>query len=214
MPTRKTAQTSSRTIGRLSLYRRLLNNLLAERVENVYSHQLASMAGATAAQVRRDIMAIGYSGSPTRGYDVRQLIEAIGNFLDEPQLQGVAIVGIGNLGRALMSYFAGRRPKLAITAGFDVSPEKVGRVINGCRCYPLEELEAIVTEQGIKQAIIATPAEAAQEAADRLVRAGVRGILNFAPIPLRVRPDVYVEDLDMTMSLEKVAYFARTGESR
>jgi redox-sensing transcriptional repressor len=172
------------------------------------------MAGCTAAQVRRDIMAIGYSGSPTRGYDVRQLIDAIGCFLDDHELQGVALIGVGNLGRALLAYFAGRRPKLAITAGFDADPSKGNRVINGVRCYPMDRLEAIITEQGIRQIIIATPADAAQEVADKAVRAGVRGILNFAPTPLRVREDVYVDNIDMTTSLEKVAYFARSGDAR
>ncbi|MFP4214949.1 MAG: redox-sensing transcriptional repressor Rex [Planctomycetota bacterium] len=214
MPTRGTATASGRTIGRLSLYRRLLNDLLAERTENVYSHQLATMAGCTAAQVRRDIMVIGYSGSPTRGYDVRQLIDAIGRFLDDDDLEGVALIGVGNLGRALLAYFAGRRPKLAITAGFDADPSKGNRVINGVRCYPMDQLEGILSEQKIRQIIIATPADAAQEVADRAVRAGVRGILNFAPTPLRVREDVYVDNIDMTTSLEKVAYFARSGDAR
>jgi redox-sensing transcriptional repressor len=200
---------SDRTIGRLSLYRRLLNNLLAEGTQNVYSHQLAALAGGTAAQVRRDMMAIGYTGSPKRGYDVRELIESIGSFLDTPRTQGAALVGIGNLGRAIMSYFAGRRPKLTIQAAFDNDPYKINRVILGCRCYAVAELSAVVRDGDLKVGIITVPASEAQNIADMLVRAGVRGILNFAPVRLRVPPGVYVEDIDMTMSLEKVAYFAR-----
>jgi redox-sensing transcriptional repressor len=198
-----------KTIGRLSLYRRLLNTLLMSNVQSIYSHQLASLAGGTAAQVRRDMMSIGYTGSPKRGYDVRELIESIGIFLDSPRSQGVALVGIGNLGRAIMSYFAGRRPRLSIVAAFDVDPYKTDRVILGCRCYHLSQLTETVASLDIRVGIVTVPAAEAQSIAEQMVIAGVRGILNFAPVPLRVPPEVYVEDIDMTMSLEKVAYFAR-----
>ncbi|HUS58961.1 MAG TPA: redox-sensing transcriptional repressor Rex [Planctomycetota bacterium] len=198
-----------KTIGRLSLYRRLLNGLVASGVKNVYSHELAKMAGVTAAQVRRDMMAVGYSGSPTRGYDVRALVESIGESLDAPEGQGVALVGIGNLGRAIMAYFTGRRPRLSIVAAFDSDPAKVNRVIHGCRCHSTAEMPEVVRDLGIKIAIITVPSSEAQAVTDALVHAGVTGLLNFAPSPLRVPPGVYVEDIDMTMSLEKVAFFAR-----
>ncbi len=202
---------SEKNLGRLSLYRRLLNRLQAEGIRNIYSHELARMAGGTAAQVRRDLMAVGSLGSPKRGYSVRELIESIGIFLDAPHGEGAAIVGVGNLGRAIMAYFAGRRPRLSIVAAFDSDPSKVNRVIHGCRCYPVEDIERVVREEGVNVAIITVPAREAQATAETLVRAGVRGLLNFAPVPLRVGPDVYVEDIDMTMALEKVAYFARRG---
>ena len=201
--------TSDKTIGRLSLYRRLLSGLQASGVRYVYSHQLAAMAGGTAAQVRRDMMSIGYSGTPTRGYDVLELMASISRFLDEPTGRGVALVGAGNLGRAIMAYFAGRRPNLTVVAAFDSDPHKVNRVIHGCHCYPMDELPDVIAREGILVGIITVPAGEAQAVADRLVRAGVRGLLNFAPVPLRAPPGVYVEDRDMTTSLEKVAYFAR-----
>lgn len=200
---------SDKTIGRLSLYRRLLNSLVSDGIANVFSHQLANMAGGTAAQVRRDMMAVGYSGSPKRGYDVRELISSIATFLDAPQGQGVALVGIGNLGRAILTYFSGRRPNLSMVAAFDSDPYKVNRVIHGCRCYPMAELATVVERLEIRTAIIAVPATEAQAVAERLIRGGIRGILNFAPVRLRVLGGVYVEDIDMTTSLEKVAYFAR-----
>lgn len=202
---------SEKTIGRLSLYRRLLNQLAAEGIENVYSHQLASLVGGTAAQVRRDIMVIGYTGSPARGYDVPQLIESIGKFLDHPQGQSAALIGVGNLGRSILAYFSGRRPKLAIVAAFDNDPNKVDRLIHGCRCYSILEMNEVIQEKNIRLGIVCVPASEAQGVADSLVYAGVRGILNFAPVPLRVPQTVYVEHIDMTMSLEKVAYFARPG---
>jgi len=200
---------SERTIGRLSLYRRLLRELRVAGVGNVYSQELARMAGVSAAQVRRDLMAIGYSGSPARGYVVEALGESIGTFLDSPGGQAAALVGIGNLGRAVMAYFSGRRPRLAIVAAFDTDPYKVNRVIHGCRCYPAAELEQVVREHSVSVGIITVPATEAQGVADTLVRAGVSGILNFAPVPLRLPTGVYVEQIDMTMALEKVAFFAR-----
>lgn len=200
---------SVRTVGRLSLYRRLLSGLVADGVRSVYSHELAALAGSSAAQVRRDLMVIGYSGSPNRGYQVLELMNSIGEFLDNPAGQRVGLVGVGNLGRALLSYFTGRRPKLSIVAAFDSDPEKVDRVVHGCRCYRLEELADTVRQLDIGVGIITVPAHAAQDVAERMVAAGIRGILNFAPVRLRVPADVYVEDLDMTTSLEKAAYFAR-----
>lgn len=208
-----TDKTSDKTIGRLSLYRRLLNRLQSEGAGNTFSHQLASLAGVTAAQVRRDLMAIGYSGTTKRGYEVPELIESIGQFLDAARGQGAALIGVGNLGRAILSYFTGRRPNLAIVAAFDSDPYKVDRVIHGCRCYSLEDMSAVVKANDIRVGIITVPAAVAQSVADMLVAAGVRGILNFAPIRLRVPHHTYVEDIDMTMSLEKVAYFARKGSS-
>jgi redox-sensing transcriptional repressor len=201
---------SGKTIGRLSLYRRLLNNLLREGVRRIYSHELGSRARVTAAQVRRDIMNIGYSGNPNRGYDVQMLMEGIGNFLDAPEGQNVALIGVGNLGRAILAYFSGRRPKLPIVAAFDNDPEKFGRVIQGCRCYPIYQVQTIVRELNIRIATLCVPANAAQEVADVLVQAGIKGILNFAPVPLHVPGNIYIEDIDLTMSFEKVAYFART----
>jgi len=200
---------STKTIGRLSLYRRLLTGVPAIADRHIYSHQLAAMAGGTAVQVRRDLMVIGCTGSTTRGYDRADLVESIGRFLDDPKGVGAALVGVGNLGRAILAYFAGRRPKLAITAAFDSDSAKTDRVIRGCRCYLIGELPRVVGEQGIQLGIIAVPAPAAQEVADLLVRAGVTGILNFAPTGLHLPKHVYLEDIDMTTALEKTAYFAR-----
>ena len=200
-----------KTIGRLSLYRRLLNVLHEEGAKSVFSHQLAAMAGSSAAQVRRDLMSVGVMGTVTHGYDVQALIRGIRDFLDAPGGQGVALVGVGNLGKALLSYFTGRRPNLQILAAFDADPYKVNRVIHGCPCFNIEECEGVIREKGITVAIVAVPAATAQAVAERIARAGVTGILNFAPVRLRLPPGVHVEDLDMTTALEKAAYFGRRG---
>jgi redox-sensing transcriptional repressor len=155
------------------------------------------------------MMTVGCSGSPAKGYDVAELIEHIGLFLDADEPEPVALVGVGNIGRAMMAYFEGRRPKLKIVAAFDRDVAKTHRVVHGCRCYPIEDMAAVIADKGIRVAMVAVPAEAAQEVADVLVRAGVRGLLNFAPVAIRVPEYVYVEDIDVTTSLEKVAFFAR-----
>jgi redox-sensing transcriptional repressor len=159
-------------------------------------------------------MTIGYTGSPAKGYDVQELLGAIGRFLDTRLDQRVALVGVGNLGRALLSYFVGRHPQFSITAAFDADPKKAGRVINGCPVYALEQLVEVVDHEDICLALITVPAEAAQETANLLCKAGVRGLLNFAPVRLWVPEGVHVENLDMTLSLEKVAYFACARRSR
>jgi len=200
---------TQQTIARLSQYRRLLDRLLHEGVRHVFSHQMAEGTDVTAAQVRRDLMVLGHTGNPRHGYNVAVLIRAIDGYLDASEGQRVAVIGIGNLGLALMAFFAGRRPKLSITAGFDSDPNKVNRVIHGCRIYPIDSLAQAVAELDIGIAIITVPAGEAQAVADKCVDAGIRGLLNFAPIHLRVPKACYVSDVDLTMSLEKVAFFAR-----
>jgi len=203
------ALTSEKTIGRLSLYRRILQQLIWEGQKNVYSHELAVRAQVTAAQVRRDFMTIGYSGSPVYGYDVNDLILSIAGCLDKPEGQTAALVGIGHLGRAILAYLLGRRPKLKIVAAFDNDAAKVNRVIHGCRCYHMDEFTRVVEAESIKIGVIAVPADHAQAVCNAMVKAGMNGILDFAPAYLRVPPHVYVETIDIAMSLEKVAYFSR-----
>lgn len=205
--------TSPRCIARLSLYRRLLTELKEEKIDRVYSHELARRAGVSAAQVRRDIMGLGYSGTPNTGYEVQALIDSIAAHIDPPEGQQVALVGVGNLGKALLSYFQGRRAKLRIAAAFDNDPEKAGRVIGGCRCHGVEEIPSVARKEGITVGIVAVPAAVAQETADLLVRAGITGILTFAPVPIEVPPDVYVEHVDITIRLETVAFFALRGKA-
>ena len=204
---------SGKTVARLSLYRRLLYSLREDGEKNVFSHQLAQMASGTAAQVRRDMMAIGYSGSPTRGYDVAELIKSIASFLDVPEGQRIALAGVGHLGSAILAFFSGHRPKLSIVAAFDTDPEKIGREFHGCRCYAPDEVSQVVKRERIEIGILTVPAATAQAAAEELCEAGVRGLLNFTATRLRLPKEVDVEDYDIAMCLEKVAYFARHGDS-
>ncbi len=192
----------------MSLYRRLLRRLQEKGAQNIYSHQIAELAGVTAAQVRRDWMAIGYKGSSSSGYNVQGLIESIGGFLDSPLGQNAALIGTGHLGRAILAYFVGRNPKLNIAAAFDNDPEKIGTMIQNLKIEDIARLKQTIEQKKITIGIIAVTADAAQEVADRLVDAGVKGVMNFAPVILQMPKEVFVENIDLAVALEKVAYFA------
>jgi redox-sensing transcriptional repressor len=200
---------SRKTVGRLSLYRRLLDNLRASGTTSIFSHQLAHLAGVSATQVRRDFMVIGYSGSPNRGYQVDTCLDAISSLLDGSSRQDVALVGLGRLGRSVLAHFAGRRPLLRIAVGFDTDPATIGTSVEGCPVHGMRDLEPIVKTKGIRIAILAVPPETAQAAAEALVRGGVRSIVDFTAIPLQVPEDVFVDHMDITSALESAAFFAR-----
>jgi redox-sensing transcriptional repressor len=204
---------SRRTVKRLSLYRRLLDNLRLSGTTNIYSHQLGHLAGVSAAQVRRDFMVIGYSGSPKRGYQVDTCLASIESLLDGTTRQDIALVGLGRLGHSVLSHFVGRRPLLGITVGFETDPAIVGTNVEGCPVHSMDDLERVVTEKGIRVAVLAVPPEMAQKAADALVRAGVRSIVDFTAIPLQVPEDVFVDHMDITSSLESAAFFARQEQA-
>ncbi|MCK9521558.1 MAG: redox-sensing transcriptional repressor Rex [Proteobacteria bacterium] len=200
---------SERTVERISRYRRLLESIHATSDNPfIYSHEIASLCGLTAAQVRRDLMTIGFSGSSARGYEVAELLRSASSFLGFSHERRMALVGIGYLGRALLDYFVDRNPLFKLCAAFDADPGKVDRVIHGVRCYPVTQLKTVLATHQVSTGIITVPADAAQNIAWELVEAGVTGILNFAPVQIRVPANVFIENLDLTSALEKVAYFA------
>jgi len=206
------ASLPGKTVERLSEYRRTLLACLAENRNFIFSHDLAARLHITAVQVRRDFMLIGYTSVHRKGYDVKELIETISRIIDSEKGMNVAIIGIGNLGRALAAYFKGKRSKLNLVASFDTDPQKINKVISGVRCYPYDELVKIVSELNIEIAILTVPADFAKEIAEESVRAGIRGILNFTTVPLNVPSDVYLEEYDMITSIEKVAYFVKENK--
>lgn len=203
---------SHKTIGRLALYRRILLAERAAGTEAVFSHELAALARVTAAQVRRDLMALGGPGSPVRGYAVNGLLDGIAGLIDPPSGQRVALVGAGNLGSAVCTRFAGSGD--SVVAAFDRDPHKVGRLVAGSPVYPVGRLGELCRALEVGVAIITVPGDEAQAIADTLVAAGVSGILNFAPVTLDVPDHVYLEDIDVAMLLEKVAFFARVDAPR
>lgn len=199
-----------KTIERLSQYRRALLMVYAGGKTHIFSHEIAKIIHITAVQVRRDIMLIGYTGTLRKGYNVKELIDLIGEIIDSEGVIQVCVIGVGNLGRAIINYFSGKRTKLSIAAAFDSNEDKVGKKYSGVVCHGIESLPEIVKSENIQIGIITVPADQGQVTADRLVKAGIKGILNYAPKPVSVPKDVHLEEYDMITSLEKVAFYVKT----
>jgi len=203
-----------KTVERLSQYRRNLLIALAQGKQHIFSHEIANLLHITPVQVRRDIMLIGYTGTLRKGYDIKELIELIGRIIDTETGQKACVVGVGNLGKAIISYFNGKRSKLSIVAGFDNNPDKVDKIYAGVKCYASQMMEQVIKDEGISIAIITVPADKTIETAEKLILAGIKGILNFTPRPLNVAPHVYLEEYDMITSLEKVAYHTKMAGNK
>jgi redox-sensing transcriptional repressor len=199
------------TVARLPVYRRSLVDLAARRVPTVSSEQLAELAGVNAAKVRKDLSYLGSYGTRGVGYDVEGLLFEIDLKLGLNQDSPVVIVGLGNLGQALANYGGFRERGFPIAALVDADPEKVGHEHGGLRIRSVEDLPNIVAESGVAVGIIATPASAAQEVADRLVAAGVRSILNFAPVVISVPRGVPLRKVDLATELQILSFYQQRG---
>ena len=199
-----------KTIERLSQYRRALLLCHAKGMSHIYSHEIATIQHITAVQVRRDIMLIGYTGTLRKGYNVKELIDLIGEIIDSDDGINVCVVGIGNLGRAITNYFSGKRTKLSIVAVFDVDKSKIGKKYHGIECHSTEDMKKIIKDKNIEIGIMTVPGEDAQSITDQLVKSGIKGLLNYTPKPVNVPKEVYLEEYDMITSLEKVAFFVKT----
>lgn len=197
---------SEPTIGRLSVYLRLLMELSECGVVTVSSEDLASRSGTTAAQVRKDLSLFGTFGKRGLGYSVSDLEARLRGILGLEKRWRVALVGAGRIGAALFGYGNFRRQGFLIEAVFDSDPDKVGQQWNGVAVEPESALERVVSGRAIEIAVIAVPADAAQRVADRLVASGVRGILNFAPTRLKVPAEVEVKTVDMALEMEGLSY--------
>ncbi|MBD3224269.1 MAG: redox-sensing transcriptional repressor Rex [Caldithrix sp.] len=202
---------SAKTIERLVLYKRLLKHMAAEGKRHIFSHELAALVNNSPAQVRRDLMQMGYTSRSAKGYEVLSLIDEIHQILASGRKQNMVLAGVGNLGRALLSYFSYRQPALEIVAAFDSDRNKIDRVIGGCRCYHVEDMIDKIGTFKATIGIITVPAERAQQVADSMVEGGVRAILNFAPVPVQLPKGVLREQMDITMQLEKLAYLVKQG---
>ena len=201
------APVPAKTIERLVIYRTLLEGMQAQHKTQVFSNEIAGIVGNTAAQVRRDLMAVGYSGNTRNGYRTEDLLNAIQALLQTPGGVAMAIAGIGNLGRALLGYFAPLHPRFRIVAAFDNDENKINRLICGYRVHHIREMEAELARTPAQLGIITVPPDQAQRIADAFVKANVKGLVNFAAVPLRAAPGVRIENMHITATLEKVAYF-------
>jgi redox-sensing transcriptional repressor len=195
------------TIKRLSIYMRVLKDLEKKGVEVISSAELADICGVNAAQIRKDLTYFGEFGIRGVGYYVKELHFDIRKVLGLNQRRNVALVGVGNLGRALVSYRNFSEHGYNFVAAFDVDPKQLGKtLLDGVEIRPMEDLARVAVEQKIEIAIITTPAVAAQAAADVIVAAGIRGILNFAPTQIQVPDDVKVKKVDLTTEFDNLVY--------
>ena len=194
-------------IRRLPVYVRTLRRLAASGIASVSSDELAAHLGVTAAQIRRDLSFFGRFGKQGKGYDVAHLIDEITRILHLDRTWSVALVGFGRLGQAIAHYRGFEEDGFHIVAIFDHNPERIGQVINGAVVLPDHQIEPVVRELGVKIGIIAVPAEAAQQVADRLISGGVRAILNYAPVVLRLPPGIWMREIDPTAALQSLTYY-------
>ena len=199
------------TVKRLSLYLRELEALSERGLQTVSSKQLGGALGLTDAQVRKDLAFFGQFGHPGIGYSVEELITELRKILGTDRQWNACIVGAGNIGRALMPYARFRRKGFEIVAVFDSDSSVHGQVIAGHKVRPMTDLKHLVPERNILIGIVAVPAAAAQGVADQLIDAGVRGILNFAPVRLEVHDQVSVLSVDFSQSLEQLAFQVSLG---
>jgi len=203
---------SDSAVRRLSIYLRLLRDLGDRGVVLVSSRELAERAGATSAQVRKDLSLFGSFGKRGRGYSVAELAGTLEEILGLRRRWRVALVGVGKIGTALLGYQDLDRRGFEVVAAFDTASGKVGQRQFGVRISPLSNLKAIVRERGVEIGIIATPPDAAQDVAERLAEAGVVAILNFAPVKLDVPQEVSLKTMDVAMELEGLSFQLAAGE--
>ena len=195
-------------VARLSLYVRELTRLGAQRVSFVSSRRLAQQLGLTDAQVRRDLSYFGQFGTSGRGYEVQRLHDRLTAILGvADRTWNVALIGVGNLGSALLAYRGFRERGFLFRVVVDSDPQKVGRAVQGLVVAPSHQLTELVKKHGIQIGIIAVPVESAQEACNQLVDGGVRAIVNFAPVHLEVPSSVWLRVVDLASELESLAFY-------
>lgn len=197
-------------VRRLSLYLRQLEAFQQAGTITVSSRQLGDTLAITDAQVRKDLAYFGQFGHPGLGYKVDDLITRIRHILGTDKTWNVVVIGAGNLGRALLQYRGFGKKGFHVVAAFDSNSAKVGQFIGGTPVLPMEDLPRIVQERGVRLALLAVPAESAQEVCNQLARAGVMGVLNFAPINLAPSPPLAVNAVDLAVQLEQLSFQVTT----
>jgi redox-sensing transcriptional repressor len=195
------------TVGRLPVYLRALVDVAATGTSTISSEELAEAAGVNSAKVRKDLSHLGSYGTRGVGYDVAYLIHQIRRELGLTQHWAIVIAGIGNLGHALANYRGFAERGFRVAALVDEDPAKVGERVGELRIHHVDDLADLVASHDIAIGVIATPASAVQDVADRLVDAGVRSILNFAPAMLTVPPGVSVRKVDLAVELQILAFY-------
>src|SRR5438309_1987528 len=204
---------SRASVGRLSLYLRRLEGLLREGATTVSSGHLGEALGVTDAQVRKDLANLGNLGQAGIGYPTRELVTAIRRALGIDREWSVALVGVGNLARALLRYRGFPQQGFRIVALFDSDQAKIGQRIDGLTVHALEQMNGIVAASRAELGMLTVPQDAAQSVADALVGAGIRGILNFAPVVLRLPGSVSLVSVDLAVQLEQLAFLVQLAST-
>jgi redox-sensing transcriptional repressor len=199
-------------IQRLITYLRILRDPAMVNEEYISSAQLAHFAGVNSAQVRKDLALFGEFGKQGVGYPVKNLQEELVSILGADRPIGIVIFGVGELGSALARFLTARRKenkeyRFILRALFDENPSMIGKEINGVKVRPLSALDRVEEPQDVGIGIVAVPAAAAQQVVDFAISKGIRGFVNFAPIKLKVPPNVRVQYTDVTLTLEELAFY-------
>jgi redox-sensing transcriptional repressor len=198
------------TIRRLSAYFRVLSEQERQNAAAISSERLSELTGFTAAQVRRDLAYFGSFGKRGVGYAVTTLRGQLASILGIDRRWRVGLVGVGNLGKALLFYRGFADQGFEFVAAFDIDPAKIGTTLGALEVQPISNLAASAPGDRVDIVLVAVPADAAQSVVDGAVAAGVRAILNFAPVQLRVPPDVRLSNVDLSMEVEYLTYSLTT----
>jgi redox-sensing transcriptional repressor len=201
-------------VSRLSLYLRELQQLSADGTSTISSIKLGQRLGLTDTQVRKDLAYFGQFGFPGIGYRCDQLAMELRRILGTDRQWPVALVGCGNLGQALLGYSGFGKQGFSVALAFDNNPQLIGRVFGQVTIRSVDEFETEMRRHQVRLAILAVPVEAAQATADRMIEAGIRGILNFAPVTLIAPPNVEVVGVDLANVLEQLSFAVVTGSRK
>lgn len=204
-----TEEVSPLTLNRLSFYLRCLRHLQELGVKRVSSQELAQRYHLSATQIRKDLAQFGEFGIRGVGYEVDELADHLNSLLGLDRGHALVIVGMGNLGSALAQYLGFNHGAFHVVAGVDKDPAKIGRRVGHLTVRPADELPDVVRESGAEIGVLAIPAEAAQENYDALADAGIKAVLNFAPVRVKRRPGVPLKNVDLRINLEELAFFLR-----
>ena len=194
-------------VARLPQYVRILSRLRENGAEVVSSHQLGDRLQVTPAQIRKDLSYFGRFGKQGRGYDVVHLLDRLKEILGLNTQWNVAVVGVGRLGRAILSYPGFTPDGFRLVAAFDGDPAVVGEDVAGLIVQPMDEMDSTVKREAISIAIVAVPVDRTQSVIDRLMDCGVQAILNYAPIAPQVLPGVKIRNIDPVVSLQSMTYY-------
>ena len=195
------------TVERLSVYLRTLKEALEEGKDYIISTEIARRNGFTAAQVRKDLSCFGSFGVKGKGYDVKELIERLEEILGINRRWNVAIVGLGNIGKALVKYKGLKKAGFDVVAIFDIDPNLVGKTYRGVQVYHTDEIGKVAKKNDIQIAIVAVPKEAAKEAIKKVIDAGIKGILNFTEVRVPIPEGFFLKNVNLLGELESITYY-------